>query len=225
MRKERPVATTFGKIAVGMGCGIPLAIILTLALIGTCGGPKQELSVKPTESAYFARKDGVQVMSGDRIVRTLQYADRLMALCGQGQCQIVGDPKGTYVKEEDILAYTPPVRIQYAVQPTIALTARGKRVRKLALGERVEIHEYDPGRSGARIGDDAWVSLATLASHRKTHEEILAEEKQAKAAEASEVMARKAYASKLRETFLDRSMDIKVSVAGANAERLMLRYP
>ena len=80
--------------------------------------------------------------------------------------------------------------------------------------------EVDASGNLARIGDDEWVKISFLSGTSRAERA-----KQAKAGDKAEMMIRKAYASKLRETFLDRSMDIKVSVAGQHAERLMLRYP
>jgi hypothetical protein len=102
-------------------------------------------------------------------------------------------------------------------------------IRKLTFAERV----VGVGREGEWIklsgAEDQWVHSSVLGPNRpETSEEKkqrLATEKQKAANERlAAKLAREVYAKTLRERFLDEGFDIKVSVSGAQSDRLTYKF-
>ncbi len=205
---------------------LKLLVVVLVLVSAACGRGAHEPPSKPaapTWTTYYVSRAATEVMAAGKLSRLAAYGESMTAACEGGTCRLRGGVET--VSAADVLPYSPPVQKQYALDATTASTVRPpEHSVKLRAGQQVLIQEYRSKQGLARIDDRHWVEFDKLRDHPKTAAERSAEARSAAAERKVGELTRRAYALKLRDVFLDRGMDIKVTIGGRNADRLLLRY-
>jgi hypothetical protein len=230
---------------------LPLALLLSAAL--GCDKAPPAIDTNEAPRTLYVRQDGAAVWRSpikphDEPVRHLRYGETLSAHCEAGTCRFVEGGIQLEVSQRFVTQLAIPSRVQYAVRtaPVYVDELRQRRSkRRLKPGERVEVLQLtaDVGEGARlRIGEEEWVNLSDVKDHPETEDErrarleaekaqkeriareAAAEKARKKATAKLEIENRKKFAGLLRNIYLDRGLDIKVSVSGTKADRLQLSY-
>src|SRR6185369_8242414 len=123
-----------------------------------------------------------------------------------GTCQGVAGQRHFIIPRTALSIVQPPPRTQYAwgaVRTYITSKTAQEAKKKLSAGEKVTLQAFDEATGRVRIDNTRWVNVRDLHDHRETAAERSAKVVAERSAREGARTARKAYAEKLREHYLD----------------------
>jgi hypothetical protein len=225
--------------------GSILMALLTACIVAACE-PAQPL---PPEQEVYALRDGVGFRAGSSdVVKNLEYGQSVRARCDNRVCRALVNGSPATVSRADV-ADAPPPRGSRYVWGRFAGLKLNQQVTIQGYDPNKRAFEVD-GRvwlSGDSLGDRPESATETQAREKKeavaraeqakeqreeARREVVRQREEAKLARDSFRAAiiatepeRQEFAKRLREDYLSKGADIKVSVSGKHAQRLSLEYP